>query len=347
MATLSDVAAEAGVSPTAVSRYLNNRIDLPQATRDRIDAAIAKLDYRPNLLARRLSTGKSEAIAFVTPDIANPFFAELAAAVERHAHANGYSVYITSTGGNADAEINAIRRMADSHVDGLIMTTNRVDDGSLANLLAGRENVVLLDEDIAGVSVPRIFVDNAEGTYQAARHLIEMGHKDIALIGGPHQLMSVNERLAGFTRAMDEAGLPVRPGWVMLGDYTRDYGVAAASVLLDAVDLPTAILACSDYIAIGVIQVVRAHGLSIPGDISLVGFDDMAFAELVDPPLTTIRQPVAAMGELAVKHLLALLDGQSPPAETRLPVELVTRQSVAPPRNVAAFSNRKTGDHFS
>ena len=335
MATLNDVAAEAGVSPTAVSRYLNNRIDLPQATRDRIDAAIAKLDYRPNLLARRLSTGKSEAIALVTPDIANPFFAELAAAVEREAHASGYSVYITSTGGHADAEINAIRRMADSHVDGLIMTTNRVDDGSLAGLLAGRENVVLLDEDIDGVSVPRVFVDNAEGAYLGAKHLIEMGHEDIALIGGPHRLMSVNERLAGFTRAMEEAGLPVRPGWVLLGDYTRDYGAAAASVLLDAVDPPTAILACSDYIAIGVLQVVREHGLSIPDDISLVGFDDMAFAALVDPALTTIRQPVAAMGELAVKHLLALLEGQTPPAETRLPVELVTRQSVAAPSRKA------------
>jgi LacI family transcriptional regulator len=334
MATLSDVAAEAGVSPTAVSRYLNNRIELPQATRDRIDAAIAKLDYRPNLLARRLSTGKSEAIALVTPDIANPFFAELAASVERQAHANGYSVYITSTGGNADAEVNAIRRMADSHVDGLIMTTNRVDDGSLGGLLAGRENVVLLDEDIDGVSVPRVFVDNAEGAYLATRHLIANGHTEIALIGGPHRLMSVNERLAGFTRAMDEAGLAVRPGWVMLGDYTRDYGVAAASVLLDAVDLPTAILACSDYIAIGVMQVVREHGLSIPYDISLVGFDDMAFAALVDPPLTTIRQPVAAMGELAVKHLLALLEGQTPAAETRLPVELVTRKSVAPPKTL-------------
>lgn len=331
MATLSDVAAEAGVSPTAVSRYLNNRIDLPKATRDRIDAAIAKLDYRPNLLARRLSTGKSEAFALVTPDIANPFFAELAAAVERQAHASGYSVYITSTGGYADAEINAIRRMADSHVDGLIMTTNRVDDGSIANLLAGRENVVLLDEDIDGVSVPRVFVDNAEGAYLATKHLISMGHKAIALVGGPHRLMSVNERLAGFTRAMEKAGLPVRAGWVLLGEYTRDYGVAAASVLLDAVDPPTAILACSDYIAIGIMQVVRQHGLSIPEDISLVGFDDMAFAALVDPPLTTIRQPVAAMGELAVKHLLALLEGQSPPAETRLPVELVTRQSVAPP----------------
>jgi LacI family transcriptional regulator len=335
MATLSDVATEAGVSPTTVSRYLNNRIELPQTTRDRIDAAIALLDYRPNLLARRLSTGKSEAIALVTPDIANPFFAELAAAVEREAHASGYSVYISSTQGHADAEVKAIRRMADGHVDGLIMTTNRVDDGSLATLLGGRNNVVLLDEDIDGVSVPRVFVDNAEGAYRATRHLIDMGHSRIALIGGPHRLMSVNERLAGFTRAMAEASLSVRDGWVLLGDYTRDYGIAAASVLLDGPDRPTAILACSDYIAIGVIQVVRAHGLGIPEDISLVGFDDMAFAALVDPPLTTIRQPVADMGERAVRHLLALLDGKAPPAETRLPVDLVVRQSVAPPPNKA------------
>ncbi|MDV3252763.1 LacI family transcriptional regulator [Devosia sp. BK] len=331
MPTLSDVAAEAGVSPTAVSRYLNNRIDLPQATRDRIDAAIAKLDYRPNLLARRLSTGKSEAIALVTPDIANPFFAELAAAVERQAHASGYSVYITSTQGHTDAEVKAIRRMADSHVDGLIMMTNRVDDGTLAALLAGRTNVVVLDEDIEGVNLPRVFVDNAEGAYLATRHLIEHGHRDIALIGGPHRLMSVNERLAGYNRAMDEAGFSIRPGWVLLGDYSRDYGAAAASVLLEAPSRPTAILACSDYIAIGVIQTVRALGFSIPNDISLVGFDDMAFAALVDPPLTTIRQPVGAMGELAVKHLLALLEGTPPPDETRLPVELVIRNSVAPP----------------
>lgn len=339
MATLSDVAAEAGVSPTAVSRYLNNRIELPQATRDRIDAAIAKLDYRPNLLARRLSTGKSEAIALVTPDIANPFFAELAAAVERQAHASGYSVYITSTSGHAEGEINALRRMADGHVDGLIMMTNRVDDGTLAELITGRNNVVLLDEDIEGVELPRIFVDNTEGAYRATQHLIAAGHCDIALVGGPHRLLSVTERLSGFMRAMDEAGLSVRPGWVLLGDYSRDYGAAAASVLLEAEERPTAILACSDYIAIGIMQVVRDKGLVIPDDMSLVGFDDMAFAALVDPPLTTIRQPVATMGELAVRHLLALLDGDMPAAETRLPVDLVIRRSVAPPKpSLSAFS---------
>lgn len=332
MATLSDVAAEAGVSPTAVSRYLNNRIDLPQATRDRIDAAIAKLDYRPNLLARRLSTGKAEAISLVSPDIANPFFAELAAAVEREAHAHGYAIYISSTSGDLDQETDAIRRMADGHVDGLIMMTNRVDDGRLLALLEGRDNVVLLDEAIDGVSVPGVFVENEMGAYGATRHLIEKGHRDIAVIAGPSRLMSVTERLAGFERAMKEADLSVRPGWMMLGDYSRSYGRSAAAVLLDAPVRPTAILACSDYIAIGVMQAVRARGLVIPDDLSLVGFDDMAFAELVDPPLTTVRQPLAEMGRLAVQYLLALIDGgAAPPAETRLPVDLIIRDSVAPP----------------
>ncbi|ODT81863.1 MAG: hypothetical protein ABS76_10445 [Pelagibacterium sp. SCN 64-44] len=332
MATLNDVAAEAGVSPTAVSRHLNKTIVLPQATRDRIDAAIAKLGYRPNVLARRLSRGKAEAISLVTPDIANPFFAELAAAVEREAHDHGYAVYISSSGGGAGNEAEAISRMADGHVDGFIMMTNRVDDGRLAQLLSKLDNVLLLDEDIAGAGLPGVFVENAAGTYLATRHLIEAGHRQIALIGGPEGLMSVTERLAGFGRAMAEAGLTIPEGWMLLGDYTSAFGQAAAAQLLDGPRRPSAILACSDYIAVGVIKAVRSRGLVIPRDLSLVGFDDMAFAELVDPPLTTVRQPVAEMGRLAVRHLLALLeDGPRPPPETRLPVELVTRQSVAPP----------------
>lgn len=331
MATLSDVAAEAGVSPTAVSRYLNNRIELPQATRDRIDAAIAKLDYRPNVLARRLSTGKAEAISLVTPDIANPFFAELAAAVEREAHDRGYAVYISSTSSGAGTETDALHRMADGHVDGLIIMTNRVDDGTLAGMLEGRDNVIILDEDIAGTALPRIFVENAEGSYQATWHLLDAGHTDIALVGGPNQLMSVTERLDGFVRAMDEAGIEVPPGRIILGDYTSEFGAKAANVLLDNPDRPSAILACSDYIAIGVMKTVRDLGLSIPADVSLVGFDDMAFAELVDPPLTTVRQPVQDMGRLAVRLLIDMLEGHTPsPTTTRLPVKLITRHSVAP-----------------
>lgn len=328
MATLSDVAEEAGVSPTAVSRYLNNRIELPLATRERIDAAIAKLNYRPNLLAKRLSTGKAEAISLVTPEIANPFFAELAGAVEAEAQRHGYAVYMSSTQGHRDREIDAIQRLQDQHVDGLIMMTNRPDDGTLATLLEQHHNVVLLDEDIPGVAVPRVFVENEQGAYLGTRHLIEAGHRDIALISGPSGLMSVRERLAGFERAMAEAGLSVPPDWVMLGEYSRAYGSAAAAKLLAGSRRPTAVLACSDYIAIGVLQATRQAGLSVPDDLSLVGFDDMPLVELVDPPLTTIRQPIAEMGRIAFERLLALINKTEAEPQTRLPVSLVIRKSV-------------------
>lgn len=336
MATLSDVAEAAGVSPTAVSRYLNNRIDLPQATRERIDAAIAKLNYRPNLLAKRLSTGRAEAISLVTPEIANPFFAELAGAIEAEAQAHGYAVYMTSTRGDLAREIDAIQRLQDQHVDGLIMMTNRPDDGTLAALLSRHQNVVLLDEDIPGVSVPRVFVENEQGSYLATRHLIEAGHREIAIVSGPQSLMSVGERLAGFERAMDEAGLVVRAGWVLLGDYSREYGRAAAGQLLGGLHRPTAVVACSDYIAIGILQATRLAGLDVPRDLSLVGFDDMPFAELVDPPLTTVRQPIADMGRAAFGSLLALINKTDAEAHTRLPVELIIRKSV---RNLGETSS--------
>lgn len=328
MATLSDVAEAAGVSPTAVSRYLNNRIELPQQTRDRIDAAIAKLNYRPNLMAKRLSTGRTEAISLVTPEISNPFFAELAAAVEAEAQRHGYAVYMSSTQGDRGREIDAIERLQDQHVDGLIMMTNQPDDGTLAAMLNLQSNVVLLDEDIPGVTLPRVFVENEQGGYLATQHLIDAGHRDIAIVGGPQNLMSVRERLAGFERAMLGADLPVRPGWVLLGDYSRDYGRAAAGLLFSAPTRPTAVLACSDYIALGVLEVVRRMGLDVPNDLSLVGFDDMAFAELVAPPLTTVRQPTTEMGQVAFRRLLALINKTDADPLTRLPVELIIRNSV-------------------
>ncbi len=328
MATLSEVAEEAGVSPTAVSRYLNNRIALPAATAERIDAAIAKLNYRPNLLAKRLSTGRTEAIGLVTPEISNPFFSELAAAVEADAQRHGYGVYISSTQGDRRREVDAIRRLYDQHVDGLIMITNQPDDGTLAGMLGDQRNVVLLDEDVPGVSVPRVFVQNEQGAYLATRHLIEAGHRDIALVSGPHDLMSVRERLSGFERAMAEAGFSTHAGWVLLGEYSREYGRSAAALLLASDPRPTAILACSDYLALGILAVARQMGVDVPGDISLVGFDDMPFAELVDPPLTTVRQPIAEMGRLAFGHLLALMNNEEVMPQARLPVDLIIRQSV-------------------
>lgn len=331
-ATLKDVAVEARVSPTAVSRYLNHRIVLPKATRDRIDAAIAKLDYRPNILAKRLSLGRSEAIGLVTPEIANPFYAELAAAIEAEAGNHGYSVHLIATGGDRRREAEILRRLKDHFVDGLIMMTNQPDDGTLAALLTRHDNVVLLDEDIPGVDVPKIFVENESGAYLATRCLIDAGHTDIALVSGPEGLFTVNERLHGFQRAMREKGLDARPERVLLGQYTRQFGEEAGRRLIGMEKRPTAIFACSDYLAIGIYLACREAGLRVPDDISIVGFDDMPLAFLVDPPLTTVRQPVAEMGRLAVRQLFARFGAPDAPTAIRLPVELVSRHSVAKPR---------------
>ena len=330
MSTLNDVAAVAGVSPTTISRYLSRSIILPQATRDRIDAAIAALDYRPNLLAKRLSTGRAEAIGLVTPEIDNPFFAQLAAAVEAEAEKHGYAVYMTSTHGDPMCEIGAVRRMRDGHVDGLVLITSRPDVGALARLLADDDKVVLLDEDVPGIGLCRVFAQNEHGAWLATRHLIAAGHRHIAFIGGPPGLMSVQERKAGFERAMAEAGLPAAPQAVLLRDYSRAFGDQAATILLGLNPRPSAIFASSDYLAIGVLGAFQRAGLSVPQDMSLIGFDDMPFADLVNPPLTTIRQPVPEMGRLAFQVLLALIHGENAARLSRLPVELVQRKSVAP-----------------
>ncbi len=327
MANLSDVASEAGVSPTTVSRYLNNRIDLPPQTASRIDAAIKLFDYRPNLLARRLSTGRTETIAIVAPEIANPFFADLAAAIEDEAERHNYSVMMSSTRGMLEREVLCLRLLDDQHVDGLIMMTNRPDDGTLAKRIGRQAALVLVDEDIPGVFVPKVFVENRSGAYDATRHLISAGHVAIAHLGGPAELMSAVERCEGFSEAMRECGV-TRPR-VLNGAYSREFGAAAIDALFEAGDPPTAIFAGSDIIAVGAMQRLREKGLSVPADISIVGFDDMPFADMLAPALTTIRQPVREMGQAACRALFSTLNNQETVPMTRLPVALIERQSVA------------------
>lgn len=332
MATIHDVADHAGVSPTTVSRYLNRRIELPPATAARIDAAIAALDYRPNLLAKRLSTGKTEAVGLVTPEIREPFFAELASAFEDEADRHGYTVFMSSTRSDRKREIASLERLHDRHVDGLVLMTNTPDDGTLAKLIGKRRNVVLLDEDIPGVNVPRLFVENTEGAEAATRHLIEAGHTRIAYLGGPHGLFSVVERHQGFRNAMAAAGLPVHPEYVSLGGFDPELARASVMNFLALPEPPTAIFASSDYLAIGAVMGLRDAGISVPGEMSLIGFDDMPFGALLTPPLTAVRQPVDQLGRTGFQLLLKLLNGETPPALTRLPVELIRRHSVGAPR---------------
>lgn len=332
MATLFDVAQEAGVSKTTVSRYLNKSIDLPAATIARIDAAIAKHDYRPNLLARRLSTGKTEAIGLVIPEIREPFFAELASAVEDEADRHGYTIFISSTRSSRERELASLDRLRDHHVDGLIVLTNTADDGTLAKAMAKRRNLVLLDEDIPGVKVPKIFVENSEGAQRATRYLIDAGHARIAFLGGPLGLLSSTERYAGFTAAMAAAGLEVDPAFVRRGSFSPDFARDAVLDMVRGKAPPTAIFASSDYLAIGALLGLRHAGVSVPRDMSFISFDDTPLGSMLTPALTAIRQPIEALGRHGFLALYALMNRKPAARLTRLPVELVERDSVARPR---------------
>jgi LacI family transcriptional regulator len=331
-ARLRDVAEAAGVSVAAVSRYLNGTLHLPPATAARIDRAIRTLDYRPNPHARRLSRGRSDVIGLVLPDIANPFFAHLAASVEEAADAAGLELTLAATLNRPEREHLYLERMRRNHVDGLIFITNHGDDGTLARIINQTQGVVLVDEDVRGAHGPKVFCDNEQGGWLAARHLLEAGHRDLACIAGPADMMSGELRLAGFRRAVQEAGPPARILAVLPGPYSAAHGRAAAAALLDIRPRPTAIFVASDEIVLGVLPVLRAAGLPVPEAISVIGFDDIAPLDLFDPPLTTIRQPVAAMGHRAVEFLCApQTDAFGEASVLRLPAELVVRQSVAPP----------------
>ncbi len=326
---LSDVAQLAGLSKATVSRYMNHSIVLPQETIDRIEAAIRHLDYRGNSLARRLSKGGSETLGLVLPDITNSFFAELADAAEEAASARGYSLVLCITRNNPDKEAQFIRWLDTRQVDGLLFTTNRPDNGLLRKEIQRHQHIVLLDEDIPGSSVPKVFADNVQGGRIATEQLIAAGHRHIAFIGGPEQLMSVRERYLGFCTAMKQAGLSVPAEWVMYGNYEREFGQQALQRLFSQSPRPSAVFAASDYLVLGLLDGLRASGLQAPDALSLVGFDDANYTDLTQPRISTIRQPARELGYTAVDIMLRLLNNDlNIPLETRLPVEWVGRDSI-------------------
>ena len=327
---LSDVAKLAGLSKATVSRYMNHSIVLPQETTDRIEMAIRTLDYRGNSLARRLSKGGSETLGLVLPDITNPFFAELADAAEEAASAQGYSLVLCITRNNPEKETQFIRWLDTRQVDGLLFTTNRPDNGMLRHEIQRQRNVVLLDEDIPGSSVPKVFADNVQGGRLATEQLIAAGHTRIAFIGGPEQLMSVRERYLGFCTAMQQAGLAVDPQWIMYGNYAREFGQQALKQLFCCDQRPTAVFAASDYLVLGLLDGLRDSGLQAPAALSLVGFDDANYTDHTQPRISTIRQPARLLGHTAVDIMLRLLNNDADiPTETRLSVEWVGRDSIA------------------
>ena len=321
MITIRDVALRAGVSQATASRALSGAGSASPATVDAVRQAAADLGYRVNKAARSLRTQRTDTIGLLVSDVRNPFFSDLAYAIEQAAAEHRIGVITTNADERPDQQDAALRALAAQRVDGLIVVPQGGGRLHLPHL-----PVVMVDRRAPGVDAPVVQSDNATGSRQMIDHLVGLGHRDIALISGPRSASSGRDRLEASLAALAAHGCTPRPEWVVEGDFQEGSGHLAAAQLLDAPERPTAIFAGDNLMAVGALVEARRRGLRIGRDIALVCFDDTRWFPLLDPPMTVVAQDVAALGHQAFATLRARMTGQ-PVDDVLIPTELVVRGS--------------------
>jgi LacI family transcriptional regulator len=326
--TIREVAREAGVSIATVSHALSGKRPVSARTRGRIARAVERLGYRPNPIAAAMTTGRTRTLGVVVPDIANPFFGELLAAVERTAAQYGYGVVASSSELGPELEARAVRALHDRRVDAVVyLPWSPEPTPGVAELADGGAPLVWLDEELACIpeKASVLVVDNVRGGELAAEHLRTLGHVGAGVVAGPLELPTAHDRLSGFRSVLADS--PLRAAEA----YTAPAGRAAALELLRAEPDLTALFCANDLIALGALAAARELGRNVPAELSLVGFDDSFLASAVTPALTTVQQPLARLGREATEIAIELIEGtQQEPVRRMLPVELVVRESTAP-----------------
>ncbi len=331
--TSHDVARLAGVSRTTVSLVLNHvpgtRINVE--TRQRVVAAARQLNYQPNISGRKLASGKSFNLGLVlrqNPDqvFADMFLLKVLLGVEQAAEKANFRVLLKPLA--PDKPDGYAGLIHENHVDGIILSGPRRDDAEIFRLQAEGFPIVLMGQ-LPGSNMPFVDIDAIEGAAKAVRHLVQLGHRRIGLItNAPLEYTSAQQRLEGYVKALQEAGIALDSSCMIEGSYTPESGYAAMSALLACTPTPSAVFIASDVVAMGAIQSAKQAGLSIPHDLAIVGFDDIPLAEYYDPPLTTIRLPAFGLGKAAAERLIKLISGLSPDQpDDFLDTELIIRQS--------------------
>ncbi|MFI6088712.1 LacI family DNA-binding transcriptional regulator [Streptomyces sp. NPDC051218] len=326
MASIKDVAAEAGVSVATVSRVLNDHPSVSPAARARVIAATESLGYRPNAVARSLRTAQTRTLGLVISDVLNPYFTALARSVEEAARALGYSVIIGNADERPELQDHHVRTLLDRRIDGLLVSPT--DGGSPLMLDTARSStpMVFVDRWIPGVDVPVVRADGREAVRDLVAHLHAIGHRRLAIIAGPAATTTGSERVEAFRDALAAYGLPLPAEYIGQGDFQADSGLRATERFLALPEPPHAIFAADNLMALGALDAIRGRGLRVPHDIALAAFDDIPWFVHTDPPITAIAQPTGDLGRAAVQALVDLIEGRSPRSVT-LPARLVVRRS--------------------
>jgi LacI family transcriptional regulator, galactose operon repressor len=334
-ATIRDVAARAGVSTATVSRVLAG-IGSPKAsTAAAVMSAVEELDYRPSGVARSLRMRRTRTFGLIVTDIQNPFFPELVQSADLAARARGYSILLGSAAYDESRAMHYLDLMVDRRVDGLIIASSQLSEATWTWLASSPVPLVVVNAEPANLTVSLVTSDNVAGSRLAAQHLIDLGHRRIAYIRGAESFTADVPRLTGFRDACRAAGLPVSDTPEFRGDGQFEGGErATAQMLRDGCDV-TAIACYNDVTAIGALRALRSAGRHVPGDVSVVGCDDIAAASWVAPALTTVAQQKAEMGRIAVERLISIVDDPehvAAPETTRLSMILQVRESTGPVR---------------
>ena len=329
--SIKDIARLAGVSHSTVSRALRNSPLIPATTAQRIQKIAKEQGYSASAVARSLVTRKTQAIGVVVTSIADPFNGDLVDGIEQVANENGYSVILSMSQADADRELTVVRGFQERRVDGILVASSRVGSLYQSVLAELRVPVVLINNQSGNPQFHTIAVDNIGGAMLATRHLVDLGHKRIAYVGDRSGFQSDTDRFHGYRQALEQSGLLFEQSLVAAGDGKLEGATAAAQDLLRRDPRPTAVFCYNDMTALGLLAEASRQDILCPRDLSVVGFDDIVFARLSQPTLTTIHQPRYQMGAQAMQMLLAVMGSLLTEKTVSIPCELVVRGSTGAP----------------
>ncbi len=329
MATMREVAQHAGVSVTTVSHVLNGTRFVSEDLKARVTSAIEELSYQPDRRARSLRRGRSETIAVIIPDIGNVFFSEIIRGVEDRVLESGYDVLLCNTGEDPSVEERNVAMMVEQRVDGLVVAPTVEGERTLEPLVRQGTPLVVVDRPV-GLPVDQVFSNNERGGYEAASHLVQLGHRRIGAIVEISEIRSFDDRIRGWKQGLADAGIEVRGGDVRQAGLEIEGAEMAAKTLLSGSGRVTAIFSSNNLMTLGVLRHLKGAGLRYPGDVSLVGFDDPPWASSFSPGITSVAQKPFEMGYQAADMLVRRIEGNpAPPELVCLECTLIVRESSA------------------